>query len=61
MPYPGGIPSRAFDDEDAKRAISIAEKIINFIKEKLKVSYKSSNLRQKITTNLISMALFFYL
>ncbi|MEX2725068.1 MAG: HEPN domain-containing protein [Candidatus Freyarchaeota archaeon] len=31
---PGGIPSQAFDEEDAKRAISLAEKIINFIKSK---------------------------
>lgn len=33
---PGGIPSHAFDEEDAKRAISLAEKIINFIKLKWK-------------------------
>jgi HEPN domain-containing protein len=31
---PGGIPSQAFDEEDAKRAVSLAEKIINFIKFK---------------------------
>jgi len=31
---PGGIPSEAFDKSDAEKAISIAEKIINFIKSK---------------------------
>jgi HEPN domain-containing protein len=31
---PGGIPSQAFDETDANRAISLAEKIINFIKSK---------------------------
>jgi HEPN domain-containing protein len=33
---PGGIPSQAFDEEDAKRAIFLAEKIIEFIKSKWK-------------------------
>jgi len=32
---PGGIPSESFDKSDAERAISLAEKIINFIKSKL--------------------------
>ncbi|MGB9607136.1 MAG: HEPN domain-containing protein [bacterium] len=32
---PGGIPSYAFDEEDAKRAITISEKAINFVKERL--------------------------
>lgn len=32
---PGGIPSKAFDDFDAKRAISLAEKIIDFVKAKI--------------------------
>ena len=31
---PGGIPSEAFDKNDAERAIFLAEKIINFIKSK---------------------------
>lgn len=31
---PGGIPSEAFDETDANRAISLAEKIINFVKSK---------------------------
>jgi HEPN domain-containing protein len=31
---PGIIPSEAFDKDDAERAISLAEKIINFIKSK---------------------------
>lgn len=31
---PGGIPSRAFIEEDAKRAIDMAEKIMEFIKSK---------------------------
>jgi len=31
---PGGIPSESFDKSDAERAISLAEKIINFIKSK---------------------------
>lgn len=29
---PGGIPSEAFDEDDAHRAISLAQKIIDFIK-----------------------------
>lgn len=33
---PGGIPSEAFDEEDARRAISLAQKIIDFVVEKLK-------------------------
>lgn len=32
---PGGIPAEAFDEVDAKRATSIAEKIISFIKSKM--------------------------
>ncbi len=32
---PGGIPSTAFDESDANRAISLAEKVIDFIKSKL--------------------------
>jgi HEPN domain-containing protein len=31
---PGGIPSESFDKSDAEKAISLAEKIINFIKSK---------------------------
>jgi HEPN domain-containing protein len=31
---PGGIPSESFDKTDAEKAISLAEKIINFIKSK---------------------------
>jgi HEPN domain-containing protein len=31
---PGGIPSESFDKGDAEKAISLAEKIINFIKSK---------------------------
>jgi len=31
---PGGIPAQAFDENDAKRAIYLAEKIIDFIKSK---------------------------
>ena len=33
---PGIIPSEAFDKNDAEKAISLAEKIINFIKSKTK-------------------------
>jgi HEPN domain-containing protein len=33
---PGIIPSEAFDKDDAEKAISLAEKIINFIKSKTK-------------------------
>jgi HEPN domain-containing protein len=33
---PGGIPSEVFDREDAEKAISIAEKVINFVKSKIK-------------------------
>jgi HEPN domain-containing protein len=33
---PGIIPSEAFDKDDAQKAISLAEKIINFIKSKTK-------------------------
>lgn len=29
---PGGIPSEAFDEDDARKAISLAQKIIDFIK-----------------------------
>ncbi len=32
---PGGIPSKAFDEKDAEKAISQAEKVINFIRSKL--------------------------
>jgi len=32
---PGGIPSEAFDEEDAKRAISLAQKTIDFVGEKI--------------------------
>lgn len=32
---PGGIPSKAYDETDANRAISLTEKIIDFIKTKL--------------------------
>ena len=32
---PGGIPSTAFDEEDARRAIGLAEKIAEFVKKKL--------------------------
>jgi HEPN domain-containing protein len=32
---PGGIPAEAFDEVDAKRATSIAEKIISFIKSEM--------------------------
>ncbi len=35
---PGGIPSEAFDRIDAERAVSLAEKILNFIK--LKIGWK---------------------
>lgn len=31
---PGGIPSEVFDEGDAQKAISMADKIINFIKTK---------------------------
>jgi HEPN domain-containing protein len=31
---PGIIPSEAFDKDDAEKVISLAEKIINFIKSK---------------------------
>jgi HEPN domain-containing protein len=31
---PGGIPSESFDKNDAEKAISLAEKIISFIKSK---------------------------
>ncbi len=31
---PGGIPANAFAEEDAKRAISLAEKVMKFIKGK---------------------------
>lgn len=37
---PGGIPSEAFDEEDAEKAITLAEKIINFIKSKIAVNYE---------------------
>ena len=33
---PGAIPSEAFNKEDANTAISLAEKILNFIKSKAK-------------------------
>jgi HEPN domain-containing protein len=32
---PGGIPANAFDEEDAKRAISLSEKAIEFVREKM--------------------------
>lgn len=32
---PGTIPSEAFDEEDAKKAINMAEKILNFIRRKI--------------------------
>ncbi len=32
---PGGIPSTAFDDEDARRAVELADKIAEFVKKKL--------------------------
>lgn len=31
---PGGIPKEVFDEEDAKKAVSLAEEIIKFIGEK---------------------------
>ncbi|MGQ9629683.1 MAG: HEPN domain-containing protein [bacterium] len=31
---PGGIPSKAYDEDDAKKAISIAQKVIDFVKER---------------------------
>lgn len=34
---PGGIPSKAFDEEDAARAISLADKIIGFIKTRVRL------------------------
>jgi len=34
---PGGIPSDVFDSTDAERALSIAQKIINFIGSKVKL------------------------
>lgn len=32
---PGGIPSEAFDRDDAERAISLAERIVDFIRSKI--------------------------
>jgi len=32
---PGGIPSETFDENDAERAISLADKVINFVKSKM--------------------------
>ncbi len=32
---PGSIPSKAFDEDDANKAISLAEKIVSFVKIKL--------------------------
>ena len=32
---PGGIPADAFDEEDARRAISLAEETLRFIKDKI--------------------------
>lgn len=32
---PGGIPSEIFDQKDAEKAISQAERVINFIKSKM--------------------------
>jgi len=31
---PGGIPSKAFDESDAKNAIRLAKEVINFVKTK---------------------------
>jgi HEPN domain-containing protein len=31
---PGGIPSNAFDENDAKRAIQLAKEVIDFVKSK---------------------------
>ncbi len=33
---PGGIPADAYIDEDAERALAMAEKVISFIKKKMK-------------------------
>ncbi|MCX7916592.1 MAG: HEPN domain-containing protein [bacterium] len=32
---PGSIPSEVFDEQDAKKAICMAEKILNFVKKKI--------------------------
>jgi len=32
---PGSIPSEAFDKDDAEKAISMAEKVIDFIKSRI--------------------------
>ncbi len=31
---PGGIPSKAFDEEDARRAVRLAKEVIDFVKSK---------------------------
>lgn len=32
---PGGIPSEAFDEEDAERALALAEEAVGFVRRKL--------------------------
>jgi HEPN domain-containing protein len=39
---PGGIPANAFDEEDAERAISLSEKAIEFVRERM--GYKDERL-----------------